>query len=121
MISDEVVNAIIFLHIGHGMSSVGEDAEAQLASSILACWDGRVNNSSEDESDDDHNNGVLSTQNATSIDSRNGTPWTTSKPSLTGRIAAHNRFTATPGVPRSVSSTGANLYDSWKMFIHQSV
>ena len=108
------------------MSSEEEDTETQLGSSIS--FSARpafiASNSSEDESDDDSND-VTSTgrQQATSSDitGKNGSLWTSSQPALTGRTAAHNVFTASPGVLSSVSCTITTPHDAWKMFIHDSI
>ena len=123
---DEVTNIITSWDNDDELSSDEEDAETQLGS--LISFSARpafiASNSSEDESDDDSND-VTSTcrQEATSsnITGKNGSLWTSSQPALTGRTAAHNVFTASPGVPRSVSCTITTAYDAWKMFIHESI
>ena len=123
---DEATNIITSWDTNNELPSDEEDAETQLGSSISSsAWPAfMASNISEDESDDDSND-VTSTgrQEATSSDitGKNGSLWTSSQPALTGRTAAHNVFTASPGVPRSVSYTITNPYDAWKMFIHESI
>ena len=55
------------------------------------------------------------------ITGKNGSLWTSSQPALTGRTAVHNVFTASSGVPRSLSCTITTPYDAWNMFIHESI
>ena len=123
---DEVANIITSWDTDDELSSDEEDAETQLGSSISSFARPAfiASNSSEDESDDDSND-VTSTgrQEATSSDitGKNGSLWTSSQPALTGRTAAHNVFTASPGVPHSVSCTITTPYDAWKMFIHEPI
>ena len=123
---DEVANNITSWDTDDELSSDKEDAERQLGSSISSSARPAfiASNSSEDELDDDSNN-VTSTgrQEATlpNITGKNGLLWTSSQPALTGRTAAHNVFTASPRVPHSVSCTITTPYDTWKMFIHESI
>ena len=123
---DEVANIITSWDTDDELSSVEENAETQLGSLISSSARPAfiASNSSEDESDDDSND-VTSTcrQEATSsnVTGKNGSLWTSFQPALTGRTAAHNVITASPGVPRSVSCTITTAYDAWKMFIHESI
>ena len=123
---DEVANIITSWDTDDELSSDEEDAETQLGSSISSSARPAffASNSSEDESDNNSND-VTSTgrQEATSSDitGKNGSLWTSSPPALTRRTAEHNVFTASPGVPRSVSCTITIPYDARKMFIHESV
>ena len=123
---DEIANIITSWDTDDELSSDEEDAETQLRFSISSSARPAfiVSNSSGDESDDDSDD-VTSTgrQEATSSDitGKNGSLWTSSQPALTGRTAAYNVFTASPGVPRSVSCTITTPYDAWKMFIHESI
>lgn len=122
---EEVANIITTWDTDDELSSDEEGEETQLASSISSpARSAFVASESTDESEsDDDSTCVTSAQDPTSGDvtGRNGTIWSSSQPALSGRTAAHNVFTATPGVPRSVSSTITTPYDAWKMFIHESI
>ena len=61
-------------------------------------------------------------ETAGDVAGRNGTIWTSCKPALTGRTAAHNILTAISGVkPCCASSSISTPYSAWKMFIHESI
>ena len=123
---DEITNMITSWDTDDELSSDEENVETPVGSSHSSSAQSAciASDSSEDESDDD-SNGVTSigAQSDTSSDitGKNGTIWTSCQPALTGRTATHNVFTATPGVPRSVSCSITNPYDAWKMFIHESI
>ena len=123
IISNEVVNIITTWDTDDDLSSHEEDAIPQLLSSVSSAASSTIidrERSDEDESDDER---VTSTQDATASDiaGKNGTIWTSRKPVPTGRIPLYNLFTATPGIPRSVSSGINTPYSAWKMFIHESI
>ena len=123
---DEITNIITSWYSDEDWSSDEENAETPLGSSNSSSTGTAflAVDSSEDESDGD-SSVVTSTcaQNDTSADisGKNGSLWTSSKPALTGRTAMHNIFTATPGVPRSVSCSIKSPYDAWKIFIHDLI
>ena len=104
--SNELVNIITTCDTDDDLSSHEEDAIPQLLSSISSAASSTIidrESSGEDESDDER---VTSTQDATASDiaGKNGTIWTSCKPVPTVRTSLYNLFTATPGVPRCVSS-----------------
>ena len=110
--SDQVADIITTWDTDDELSSDEEDAVPELlpsnspAASLATIGRESID---EDESDDES---TTSKQGATAgnIAGRNGTIWTSCQPVLTGRTPVHNIFTATPGVPRCVSSSISTSY-----------
>ena len=100
-------------------NSLGEDTTGDCSN--LAVSDAE---SSDNESNSEQDNLMLpqtTTLSPNQMLGRNGALWERFSSRVTGRIRAHNIFTASSGVPRAIAKSIETPYDAWKHFIHESI
>ena len=106
----------------HFADSLGEETAGDCSN--LAVSDAESSDNSDDESDSEQANLMLpqtATLSSNQVLGRNGALWERFSSRVTGRIRAHNIFTASSGVPGAIARGIVTPYDAWKHFIHESI
>ena len=91
---------------------------------VIAVSVAESSDNSDDESNSEQDNLMLpqtTTSSSNQVLGKNGALWERFSSRVTGRIRAHNIFTASSGVSRAIARSIVTPYDAWNHFIHEDI